>query len=114
MEIVTSKSKFKFKLTKDLARQQGVPAILTAYKAYPLIFKILIKYFVYCDIVDNKDSYSNAYGSQSISTPSNLLAVVPSARYPSLKMKSHLRSFINDLDLSITNMDGSSLYFGMY
>ena len=79
-------SKFKLRLSKGLYTKFVVPKILSAEVSYPLFSKNS-SFLVYCDIVDKQESYSNT--SRSISTPSHLLAVVPSARYASLRPKSH-------------------------
>ena len=106
-------SKINIKLDKEFYTELGVPEILTADKPYPLVWKCQ-KFFVYCDIVDKHESYGNTSGgSLSISTPSHLLAVVTSEHYPSLRMKSDQHSYLNDFDLSITNIDGSVPAFGM-
>ena len=110
------KSRVKLKLTKGLYTELGVSEILEKGKPYPLLWKNYDgqRFLVYCDIVEKHDSYGNTSGgSLSISTPSELLAVVPSQHYPTLRMKSHQRSYLNDFDLSITNIDGSVPTFGM-
>ena len=50
---------------------------------------------VYCDIAEKQSSYDNIVGFRQFSTPSKLLAVVPSQHYPVLRMKSHQRSFLS-------------------
>ena len=110
------KSSVKIRLTKGIYTELGVPEILEKGKPYPLLWKNSDgqRFLVYCDIVEKHDSYGNTSGgSLSISTPSELLAVVPSQHYPTLRMKSHQRSYLNDFDLSITNIDGSVPTFGM-
>ena len=98
------RSKFNFKLSKELYTKLRVPEILSAEASYPL----------FSDIVESRDSYGNTTGGAShISTPSKLLAVVPSQYYPSLRMKSHQGAYLNDFDLSITNIDRSVPIFGM-
>ena len=104
------KSRDKIRLTKGIYTELGVPKILEKGKPYPLLWKNSDgqRFFVYCDIVDRHNSYGNTTGGAShISTPSKLLAVVPSQHYLSIRMKSHQRSYLNDFDLSITNIDGS-------
>ena len=107
------KSSFKLKLGKGFYTELGVPEILIADKLYSLIWKGQ-RLLVYCDIIEKLSSYDNIGGAGHISTPSKLLAVVPSQHYPSLRMKSHQRSYLDDFDLSITNIDGSVPNFGMY
>ena len=110
------KSSVKIRLTKGLYTELGVPEILEKGKPHPLLWKNSDgqRFFVYCDIVEKHDSNGNTTGGAShISTPSKLLAVVPSEHYPSLRMKSHQRSYLNDFDLYITNIDGSFPTFGM-
>ena len=69
---------------------------------------------MYCDTVESHDSYGNTTGGSShISTPSKLLAVVPSQHYPSIRMKSHQGAYLIDFNLSITNIDGTVPTFGM-
>ena len=106
-------SKINVKLDKELYTELGVPEILTANKPYPLVWNCQ-RFFVCCDIVDKHESYGKTSGgSFSFSTPSKLLAVAPSQYYPSLRMKSHQHSYLNDVDLYITNIDGSFPTFGM-
>ena len=100
------KSSFKLKLGKGFYAELGVPEILTAGKLYPLIWKGQ-RLLEYCDIVEKLSSYDNIGRASHISTTSKLLAVVPSQNYPSLRMKSHQRFYLDDFDLSITNIDGS-------
>mgnify|MGYP001795661247 CR=1 FL=1 len=109
------KSKDKIRLTKGLYTEFGVPEILEKGKPYPLLWKNsdAQKFRVYCDIVEKQTSCDNIIGSRQLSTPSHLLAVVPGQHYPVLRMRSHQLSFLNDFDLSITNMDGSVPTFGM-
>ena len=52
------KSSFKLDLGKQLYTQLRVPRILTPGKLYPLIWNCP-SLFVYCDIVESHDSYSN-------------------------------------------------------
>ena len=106
-------SKINVKLGKEFYTELGVPEILTAGKPYPLVWNCQ-RFFVYCDIVDKHESYGNTSGgSLLISNPSKILAVVPSQHYPTLRIKSHQRSYLNDFNLSITNIDGSVPTFGM-
>ena len=108
------RSKFNFKLSKELYTKLRVPEILSAEASYPLFSKNS-SYFVYCDIVESHDSYGNTTGGAAshISTPSKLLAIVPSQHNPSIRMKSHQGAYLNDFNLSITNINGSVPTFGM-
>ena len=103
------KSKDKLRFTKGLYTELGVPEIILKGKPYSLLCNNSD-----CDIVEKLTSYDNIVGHRIISTPSKLLAVVPSQHYPTLRMKSHQRSFLNDFELSIINIDGSVPTFGMY
>ena len=104
-------SKINVKLDKELYTELGVPEILTANKPYPLIWYCQ-RLLVYYDIVEKLSTYDNIM-EVVISTPSKLLAVVPSQHCSTLHMKSHQRSYLNDFDLSITYIDGSVPTFGM-
>ena len=91
-----------------------MPEILEKGKPYPLLWKNSDgqKFLLHCDIVEKQSSYDNIVGPRRLSTPSKLLAVVPS-QHPVLRMKPHQHSFLNDFSLLITNIDGDYQTFGM-
>ena len=108
------KSRKKLRLTKGLYSEVGVPEILEKGVPYPLLWNNSDgqRFLMHCDTVEKLSSCDNIGGSAHISTPSKLLAVVLSQHYPVLRTRSHQRSFLNDFDLSITNIDGNVPTFG--
>ena len=83
------KSKDKLRLTKGLYTELGVPEILEKGKPYPLLWNNSDgqRFLVHCDIVEKLSSYDNIVGPCRLSTPSKLLAVVPSQHYPVLRIR---------------------------
>ena len=91
------KSRDKLRFTKGIYTELGVSEIIEKGKPCPLLWNNSDgqRFLVQCDIVEKLSSYDNITGSGRISTPSKLLAVVPSQHYPVLRMKSHQQTCIS-------------------
>ena len=100
----------RLRLTKGLADSLGVSEQIDPGKNYPIKYipKKTIK--VYCDLVEEQSSYENEVVSKEAIKirPSDLLAVVPSQRYPRLKV-SLTKNPINYFTVTISDEDGSPL-----
>ena len=98
------------RLTKGLTDSLGVSEQIDPGKNYPIKYIPQKTIKVYCDLVEEQSSYENEVVSkESIKIrPSDLLAVVPSQRYPRLKV-SLTKNPINYFTVTISDEDGTPL-----
>ena len=97
-------------LSKGLADSLGVPDKLVKNRSYVIQRQPETLLKVYCDIVEEHSSYENKeLNVESIKlTQSQLLAIIPSQKYPCLKV-SQSKNPINYFTLTILDEYGNKL-----
>ena len=97
------------RLTKGLTDSLGVSEQIDPGKNYPIKFIPQKTIKVYCDLVFHHTSYENKVATDGsiVLRPSELLAVVPSLKYPTLRV--NYKNPINYFTVKIFDEDGSPL-----